>query len=114
MIDILIQNKVLTKEIINLSEVLSKYTIDEFKIFLFILRFILMNIIKINYGFDFNNNLSSELLNTLKISATHINNNICFNILEYLNKNENDLFVYNLDKKIFTVNIFSSLEKTYE
>ena len=112
LINILIQNKVLTKDIINLSEISSKYSIDEFKIFLFILRFILINIIKINYGFDFNNNLSSNLINTLKNSASHISNNICINILEYLNKNENDLFIYNLDKKIFTINIFSSLDKT--
>ena len=29
--------------------------------------------------------------------------------LEFLNNNENDLFLYNLDKKVFSLNIFTSL-----
>ena len=51
--------------------------------------------------------------NLLKLSY-QISNSKIIEILEYLNINEKDLFVYNLDKKIFSLNIFSTLKNSYE
>ena len=51
----------------------------------------------------------SDLSKTLFELSKNLDNRISLRILEYLNFHENDLFVYNLDKKIFILNIFSPL-----
>ena len=44
-------------------------------------------------------------------SISPFSNLTLLNILEFLNANEKDLFIYNLDKKLFCFEIFSSLNK---
>ena len=58
-------------------------------------------------SYDGNDNLDS--INNFLSSS--FDNLICFEILEYINNNENDLFTYNLDKNIFNLNIFTPLNK---
>ena len=108
-LDILKKNQPLSTYVLNLVEIVSKFNDAQFKNFLLILRFILITISKINLGYDFQDSFSKNLLNSLKNSALIINNESILLILEYLNKNENDLFIFNLDKKIFSLNIFSTL-----
>ena len=105
-------NESLSNEVISLANLLDNYSNEQFKIFLLILRFILMTIIKINLGFNFKNDFYSTFYDLINNKNIQIENSTSLEILEYLNNNENDLFVYNLDKKIFSLNIFASLNKS--
>ena len=106
-IDIANYNKQdLSKKIFDLSEYVSNFSNDEFKIFLMLLRFVLINIIKNNFG------ILSEF--TKLNNESFITKLISFEILEFIDNNEKDLFIYNLDKKIFCLNIFIPLKKSYE
>jgi len=92
---------------IYLLDVLSKFDNEKLKIYLSLLKFILITIIKIKYGVNiFDYFLSSNIKKIIDISEdvsfTSINKK-----LEYLIKNENDLFTLNLDKKIFMINFFA-------
>ena len=71
-----------------------------------LLRFILINIIKNNLG------ILSKF--TTLNNESFITKLISFEILEFIDNNEKDLFIYNLDKKIFCLNIFIPLKKSYE
>ena len=96
----------LSKKIYDLSEYVSSFSNDEYKVFLMLLRFILINIIKNNLG------ILSEF--TTLNNQSFITKLISFEILEFIDNNEKDLFIYNLDKKIFCLNIFIPLKKSYE
>ena len=100
----------LSSNVIHIVNKVAKFSNDKFKIFLLLLRHILLNITKFNLGISFmNKNLSYSLEEIIRI-AKKFNFNKSMKILEYLNENENDLFNYNLDKKIFNINIFSHLK----
>ena len=92
---------------IYLLDVLTKFDNEKLKIYLSLLKFILITIIKIKYRVNiFDYFLSSNIKKIIDISEdvsfTSINKK-----LEYLIKNENDLFTLNLDKKIFMINFFA-------
>jgi len=93
-------------KLINLSNQIVKFTNDEFKLFLILLKFVCIYIIKINLGINNNeqdiSNEYSDLFNLAKITP----NSITLEILDYISTNEKDFFTYNLDKKIFFLNIF--------
>ena len=108
MLDIFIHKKFLYSDLLNLSDTVSKLDNHNFKIFLMLLRFILITIKKINLGCKFEYNINSSITNQL----SSIDNIILLEILDYLNANEKDLFVYNLDKKFFFLNIFNPLIDT--
>ena len=72
-------------------------------------RFIITNTIKINLGVNINNFFKSNLTNSLLKLSKNINNITAREILDYLSLNENDLYRLNLDKKLFSLNIFSPL-----
>ena len=110
-VQILIDNDPLSLNVINLVNLVGKYPNNEFKNFLILLKFIIMLIIKINLGYVFDNDLSSNSIKYLLKIANNISNSTLLNILEFLNANEKDLFIYNLDKKLFCFEIFSSLNK---
>ena len=95
-------------ELINIT---SNYDNDQFKIFIMLIKFILINSIKVNIGFNLNSIFISNITNILKNISEFIDNNTAYNILEYVNSNESDLYTYNLDKKVFTFNILSPLIK---
>ena len=85
------------------------------QIFFSILKFIkvLFTLAKIKHNINVldNHYQSSNVKNILKFliksSIDLINNK-----LDYLINNENDLFTYNLDKKIFMINFFAKKNKT--
>ena len=85
------------------------YPNDQFILFLSLIKFIIVHTTKINLGIDIKKNFISGISNSLIEISKYLDNKISLKILEYLNTYENDLFVYNLDKKIFILNIFSPL-----
>ena len=92
----------------NLIEKLSKYDDDTFKNYLLILKSILILIFKIkknSINFDMNN--SNKFEKILEVSR-NINEKKVFNRLEFLSKNEKDLFKLNLDKKMFILNFITN------
>ena len=106
---ILLNNKTLSSELVYLSSVVGSFSNDDYKIYLMLLRFILMNILKTYLGFKDESNFSLTSEDDFIFEDFKLKPETYFSILEYLNANENDLFIYNLDKKIFFLNIFSSL-----
>ena len=110
-IQILLDKKGISSNIINLVNEVSKYNNGEFKNFLLLLKFILLSIIKINLGYLYMDTSTSKSFKSLNNLSHLIPNSISLDILEFLNENEKDLFIYNLDKKIFCFNIFSSLSR---
>ena len=67
-----------------------------------------------NLGLNFNLKYPFDLLNDLNILASTSDNLILLKIFDYINDNEKELFIYNLDKKFFCLNLFVPLEKNYE
>jgi len=110
LLEIFKEKKPLSSNILQLSNKVGAFSNDQFSIFLFIVKFILINIIKINLGIDYKNYYVTELSRSLFDLSKHIDNFLSLKILDYLNIHEKDLFVYNLDKKIFILNIFSPLK----
>ena len=110
-IEILSEKEPLSSKVINLSTSVSSYSNEQFKIYIFIIKFILITILKINVGCNFSKFFRSNILQSLENISYSFDNLICFKMLEYLNNNENDLFTYNLDKNIFNLNIFTPLNK---
>ena len=91
----------------NLIDLLSSFDNEKFKIYLSLFKFILIILIKIK----FNINVSDYYLSNNILKIENISNNLSIdtihNKLDYLINNENDLFNYNLDKKIFMINFFA-------
>ena len=85
------------------------YSNDKFILFLSLIKFIIIHTIKINLGIDIQKNFISDISKSLLEMSKYLDNQISQKILEYLNTYEKDLFGYNLDKKIFILNIFSPL-----
>ena len=97
-------DKKLTDENLILCDTISKFDNDKFKNYLSILKSILifLNKIKLN-SLDTNEYLSKNFKRLISISNT-IPINYIINKLDFLSNNENDLFIFNLDKKLFMLN----------
>jgi len=106
----LIDNEPLSKHNINLSSKVSKFNNDKFKIFLSLLKFILINLNKIKLGINILDQYLSKNLVILEDVSKKISQISIFQRLEYLINNENDLFAYNLDKNYFILNFFAQVE----
>ena len=89
---------------------ISKFDNDKYKIFLSLLKFILINLNKIKLGINILDQYLSKNLVLLEDVSKKISKTIIFQRLEYLINNENDLFAYNLDKKYFILNFFANVE----
>lgn len=112
LIEILKEKKFFSSKILTLSNTVSTYNNEKYRIFLSLIKFIFFNIIKINLGVNIKENLISDISTPLQNLSKYFNNIISLKILEYLNVNEKDLFVLNLDKRIFNLNLFSLISKT--
>jgi len=91
----------------NITNLFSNFENEKYKIFLSLIKFILIVFKKVKIGLDIGESyLSNKLLKienlSEKITIDTINNK-----LDYLINNENDLFTFNLDKKIFMLNFFA-------
>ena len=105
----LIENEPFSQHNIELSLKVSKFDNDKFKIFLSLLKFILINLNKIKLGINILEQYLSKNLILLEDVSKKIPKTIIFQRLEYLINNENDLFAYNLDKKYFILNFFAQV-----
>ena len=80
---------------------------EKLKVFISFIKFILITINKIKIGIDIAKNyLSKSILKIAKISDK-ISIDFIQRKLDYLINNENDLFTFNLDKKIFMINFIT-------
>tara|TARA_Y100000590_G_scaffold467656_1_gene647277 strand:- start:1480 stop:2499 length:1020 start_codon:yes stop_codon:yes gene_type:complete len=109
LLDIFKEKKVLSNNIIQLSNELHKYENNQFENFLILFKFIIINILKIKLGINISKRFSEKLLFEINELSKFLNTKSCFNLLNYLNTNENNLFKLNLDKKIFTINLLSEI-----
>jgi DNA polymerase-3 subunit delta' len=109
LIEIFKEKKPLSSNILQLSNKVGMYSNDQFILFLSLIKFIIVHTTKINLGIDIKKNFISDISKSLLEMSEYLDNQISKKILEYLNSYEKDLFVYNLDKKIFILNIFSPL-----
>ena len=103
------EKKSLSSEIINLAANVGSLDNDQYKSFLFIIKFILSNLIKIFYGINVQNQYMTEIRKIFEDLTNYIDLNKCIETMNYIDKHQNDLFIFNLDKKIFTLNLFSEL-----
>jgi DNA polymerase III delta prime subunit len=109
LVEIFREKKPLSSNILQLSNKVGMYSNDQFILFLSLIKFIIVHTTKINLGIDIQKNFISDISESLLEISKYLDNQISQKILVYLNTYENDLFVYNLDKKIFILNIFSPL-----
>ena len=88
-------------------DILSNFENEKLKIYLSLIKFILIIISKIQIGIDIRENyLSTNILKIQNVSA-QISIDTIQSKLDYLINNENDLFTFNLDKKIFMINFIA-------
>ena len=86
---------------------LSSLDNDQLKIFLSFIKFILITINKIKLGINITKNYLSDSVLKIQTISDKISSDIIQRKLDYLINNENDLFTFNLDKKIFMINFIS-------
>ena len=86
---------------------LSSLDNDQLKIFLSFIKFILITINKIKLGINITKNYLSDSVLKIQTISDKISLDIIQRKLDYLINNENDLFTFNLDKKIFMINFIS-------
>lgn len=86
---------------------LSSLDNDQLKIFLSFIKFILITINKIKLGVNITKNYLSDSVHKIQTISDKISSDIIQRKLDYLINNENDLFTFNLDKKIFMINFIT-------
>ena len=80
---------------------------EKLKVFLSFIRFILITINKIKLGINITENYLSKTILKIDTISDKISIDYIQRKLDYLINNENDLFTFNLDKKIFMINFIS-------
>ena len=105
--------KCITKEISSsnhtyLTDLLVKLNNDQFKNYLFILKSVLIILKKFKHNYYKSSELISKKIDNLRETSQLISNKNIIARLEFLIKNENDLFIYNLDKRIFMLNFLNT------
>ena len=91
-----------------LIDTFSAFENDRFNIHLSLFKFILVVLKKIKLGINIKNiYLSNSVLDIANLS-NKLNTDIIEKKFDYLINNENDLFTFNLDKKFFMINFFST------
>jgi len=86
---------------------LSSFDNERLKIFISIIKFILITINKIKLGINITENYLSKSILKIDTISDKISIGYIQRKLDYLINNENDLFTFNLDKKIFMINFIS-------
>ena len=80
---------------------------EKLKVFISIIKFILITINKIKLGINITENYLSKSILKIDTISDNISIDCIQRKLDYLINNENDLFTFNLDKKIFMINFIS-------
>ena len=77
---------------------------EKLKVFISFMKFILITINKIKLGINITKNYLSKSILKIETISDKISIDLIQRKLDYLINNENDLFTFNLDKKIFMIN----------
>ena len=80
---------------------------EKLKVFISFIKFILITINKIKLGINITENYLSKSILKIDTISDKISIDYIQRKLDYLINNENDLFTFNLDKKIFMINFIS-------
>ncbi len=91
----------------NITNLFSNFENEKYKIFLSLIKFILIVFKKVKMGLNIGESYLSHKLLKIENLSEKITIDTINNKLDYLINNENDLFNFNLDKKIFMINFFS-------
>ena len=94
--------------VLSLSEFVSKFDNDKFKSYLLLLKSILVIIKKIKNDNNVINSLISDRLKKLVNLSSILTTKNIIDRFDFLSKNENDIFTYNLDKKLFMLKFLVS------
>ena len=86
---------------------LSTLNNEKLKVFISFMKFILITINKIKLGIDIAKNYLSKSILKIATISDKISIDLIQRKLDYLINNENDLFTFNLDKKIFMINFIT-------
>ncbi len=110
--DLLI-NSIIEKDIFseinnNIINHFSNFENEKFKIHLSLIKFILIIFEKVKIGINISENYLSKNILKIQNLSEKITIDTIHNKLDYLINNENDLFTFNLDKKIFMINFFAN------
>ena len=90
-----------------LTDLFSSFANDKMQVFFSILKFILFTLAKAKHNINIRDHYQSSNINNILKVSDKVSINLINKKLEYLINNENDLFTYNLDKKIFMINFFA-------
>tara|TARA_B110000444_G_scaffold125296_1_gene117689 strand:+ start:150 stop:1136 length:987 start_codon:yes stop_codon:yes gene_type:complete len=77
---------------------------EKLKVFISFIKFILITINKIKLGINITKNYLSKSILKIETISDNLSIDLIQRKLDYLIINENDLFTFNLDKKIFMIN----------
>ncbi len=91
----------------NITNLFSNFENEKYKIFLSLIKFILIVFKKVKMGLDIDESYLSQKILKIENLSEKITIDTIDNKLDYLINNENDLFTFNLDKKIFMINFFA-------
>ena len=86
---------------------LSSLDNEKLKVFISFIKFILITVNKIKLGINITKNYLSKSILKIETISDKISIDLIQRKLDYLINNENDLFTFNLDKKIFMINFIS-------
>ncbi len=92
---------------INLSNILSKFTNDEFNNYLSMLKFILIVANKLKVNRDDKSLVNMPNYLELESLSANLSKKNLIDRFDYLNNNQKELFSLNLDKKIFILNFLT-------
>ena len=92
---------------INLSNILSKLTNDEFNNYLSMLKFILIIVNKLKVNRDDKSLINMPNYLELESLSTNLSKKNLIDRFDYLTNNQKELFSLNLDKKIFILNFLT-------
>tara|TARA_Y100001954_G_scaffold132483_1_gene141586 strand:+ start:631 stop:1614 length:984 start_codon:yes stop_codon:yes gene_type:complete len=93
--------KTIDNNTVDLANNLSKYENDKFKSYILLLKTILVTLSKLKVDNNETNDYLSNKFQTLKELSYALSMQNIIDRFEFLSNNENDLFTYNLDKKLF-------------
>lgn len=93
----------------NISIFLSSLENEKFRVYLSLIKFILLILKKIKVGINIANIYLSKNILEIKKFSDKISLNTIDKKFDYLINNQNDLFTFNLDKKLFMINFFAEI-----
>jgi DNA polymerase III subunit delta' len=104
LIDLIADKDPFSKKNNDTIKFLSSLDNEKLKVYISFIKFILITINKIKLGINITKNYLSKSILKIETISDKISIDLIQKKLDYLINNENDLFNFNLDKKIFMIN----------